>query len=1173
MPASICPKCGFNNPDGMRFCGNCGMRLSVDTAIIQPASPSVDNLSDRIGVMMGADLAERFRQAGVEAAGQRRNVTILFVDLAGFTEFASASEDEETYELVHQFINLMVKDVYKYDGMVDKMLGDGLMAIFGAPIAHENNADLAIRAAIDMQADAFHLAQEVKANLGKDVGLHIGLHSGPVVVGSLGTDLLMNYTAIGDTVNLAFRLQQAAEPGKTLVSQSVYQQTRHIVEFNQAPPMALKGISDPVQGYLVARLKDKPGPSRGIEGLRAPLIGRTAELDRLRIAQQVLITSHEGRFFLVQGEAGVGKTRLVTEFSYELEQTGVHCIIGHNYVYRRSVSYWLFMDLLYNFLGVPATAPEATLRTRLAEKVEFLLGQQAVECLPYLEYILSLKPVSADAAERLSLLDAAQLRQQVFLAVRDLLVAEARRNSLVLVFEDLQWADEASLDLMRFLMDSVRHEPLILIALTRPNSELPLRRLIEYADRLLGGRFAMIMLETLSPRQSERLFRELIDCPELPEELSVRILQYAAGNPFYLEETIRMLIDDKVIYRDGSRWYVAAKADIHTLGVPATLQGVILARYDRLSEMQRRVLQVASVIGRDFPSRLLIEVIAPSNGDSITDALVELAERGFMQRYSEISENDYRFTHALVSDAIYSTLLKGDRSELHGRVGEAIEKLYANRLEDQVELLARHYSWSHRYDRAVHYLTLAGQKAARGYANEQAKQHFDLALDLIKRVSADLDTFLQVYTGRGDVLTRMGDYPTARASYFSALRALDCMPGADLQHYVESRSSLLRKVSTIHERQGDYAQALNSLAEAQAALDEMPNPPEVERAWILNDTGWIYFRRGDLDAAEQALLHALHLVEDSTHYDLVASIYNRLGGIYYQKDQLEQAAGFVRKSLFLRQEIGDVNGVARSYNNLGLLRWKRGDWDSALDNFMRSLKLHANLGDVEGTIELHTNLGLLHLDRGNFDEAQRHLETGLAAASQIGHSYHIGLLYLHFSRLFVAHEDWARALEFCQKGLQTFSELGVTEYLVDLNTYMGLAWLGIGETGQAESCGQTALNMYNQLNAGKDSVPAEDHGRVLRLLGQVALNKKEYDKAAQCFQESETIFKAVGNQMEQGRTASARAELALLQGDPISARLFLNQARQIFRQLGARIDLHRVEALAVALTRIDPVAS
>ncbi|HEX9013285.1 MAG TPA: adenylate/guanylate cyclase domain-containing protein, partial [Anaerolineaceae bacterium] len=857
MPASICPKCGFKNPQGMRFCGNCGTRLSVITAILKPATPLTEHLSERVEAMMGADLAERFRQAGMEAAGQRRNVTILFVDLAGFTTFASETEGEDSTQLVRRFISQMVADVYKYEGMVDKIMGDGLMAIFGAPIAHENHAERAVRAAIDMQADAQRLSQEAKPGLDTKVSLPIGLHSGPVVVGSLGSDMLLNYTAIGDTVNLAFRLLESAPPGSILASQSVYQQTRHLVDYTATDPLTLKGLPDPIPGYVVVRVKEKPGPPRGIEGLSAPLIGRTAELDRLRIAQQVLITSKEGRFFMIQGEAGVGKSRLVTEFSYELEQTGVRCITGHNYVYRRSVSYSLFMDLLYSYLGLPSSTPEDTLRARLSEKTAFLLGQQAGEILPYLEYILSLKPASSEIAERMSLLDAAQLRQQVFLAVRDLFVAEARRNPLVLVFEDLQWADESSTELFRFLLDAVRQEALILVALTRPTSEPIIRRLVEHADRILGGRFSLIVLETLSPRQSERLFLELIACPELPEELSLRILQNAAGNPFYLEETVRMLVDDRVIYRQGERWVLSPEADIHRLDVPSTLQGVILARYDRLSELDRRALQVASVIGRDFPSRLLVDAIAPISREQLSGALQELTGRGFLQRFSEISENDYRFTHALVSDAIYSTLQKADRSELHGRVGESIEKLYENRLDDQVELLARHYSWSNRYERAVHFLTLAGQKAARGYANEQARQHFDLALDLLKRVSADLDTFLKVYTGRGDVLTRMGDYPTARTSYLSAMRALDSMPGADLRTYSLTRSQLLRKISVIHERQGDYAQALGSLGEAREALDEVLDPPAVDQAWILNDTGWIYFRRGDLEESEQALLDSL----------------------------------------------------------------------------------------------------------------------------------------------------------------------------------------------------------------------------------------------------------------------------------------------------------------------------
>ncbi len=289
MPALLCSKCGFNNPPGMRFCGNCGTKLEVGTAPLQLHTPQPGFSSDAIGVMMGADLLDRFRKAGLEAAGQRRNVTILFVDLSGFTDFSQHHDNEDTYVLIQQYLSLLAKDVYKYDGMVDKFMGDGLMAIFGAPIAHENSAELAIRAALDMQMDMAEFSQAVQESLGKELRLHIGLHSGPVIVGSIGSSMMMNYTAIGDTVNLAYRLEQHCPAGAILVSETTYQMTRALFDFMAVAPLVLKGIQQPVPAYRVLAAKTNPGETRGIEGLHAPLIGRDEELAQLkRITDQVL---------------------------------------------------------------------------------------------------------------------------------------------------------------------------------------------------------------------------------------------------------------------------------------------------------------------------------------------------------------------------------------------------------------------------------------------------------------------------------------------------------------------------------------------------------------------------------------------------------------------------------------------------------------------------------------------------------------------------------------------------------------------------------------------------------------------------------------------------------------------------------------------------------------------
>ncbi len=1180
MPAIRCTKCGFENPPGMRFCGNCGTRLEEPTSAPQPIEPtSLHDLPGKVGVMMGADLLERFRQAGLEAAGQRRNVTVLFADLSGFTAYSHQVDSEDAYALIQQFIGLMVKDVYKYDGMVDKFMGDGLMAIFGAPIAHENSSELAIRSAIEMQADVSRLGESMKDRLPEGLVLHVGLHSGPVVVGSIGTNMLMNYTAIGDTVNLAYRLVENAPPGTILVSEAVYQHTHPIFDFNPVEPLHLKGLPQPVSAFAVVGLRSQPGPVRGIEGMRAPMIGRDVELSLLDQIGGALAEARQSSFVFIQGEAGIGKSRLVAEFVEHMRGRGIYTLTGCSFTYRRSMSYWIFLDLLRGYLGVPTNAPEADVREKLTRKVDDLLGAHGSEVFPFLEYLFSLKTISGETSEKLRFLDAPQLRRQIFMAVRDLLVAEARRNPIVLIFEDLHWADESSLDLLEFLIEAVRQEPVMIVSISRPTPETALQKVIEQAYRSMEERFYTIQLQSLSAAQSQVLLEKLLSIQNLPVETCQEIIDHSAGNPFYLEEIIRMLIDEKIIHETETGWDLIAGANIASLGVPDTLQGLILARFDRLDEIHRRVLQVASLIGRDFNSKLLKMVLGAPGGameaeaDSaagnsydppIPEILNDLTERGFIIAQPGTSDPDYRFKHALVSDAIYGTLLKSDRSTLHGQTGEAIETLYADRIDEQIELLARHYYWSARYDRALHYLILAGQKAARGYANEQARQHFEQGLDVLKKVAHEAQQTLELYTGLGDVQAMAGEYPEARASYQSALESIT---SNDPRIFARERSNLQRKIGTTFERQGDYAQALSYLSSAQATLEYAAGPSPVEVAWIANDTGWIHFRRGNLEMAEKTFLAALNEVEDTHQYDVIASIYNRLGGVYYAKDMIDLASNYVRKSLFLRQEIGDVNAVARSYNNLGLLRWKRGDWDSALDDFMRSLILHSNLGDVEGTIELHANLGLLQIDRGNFDDAEKHLISCLESAKRIGHSYHIGLAYLHFSRLYTALEDWTKALEFCHLGLQTFNEIGALEYMVDLNTYAGMAYLGLRNVEAARQYAQEALSLFDRMNAGKTSTQAEDRGRALRLLGQVNLAEGNPEGADEALKESADIFNAIGNQIEQGRTAYARALTSLYRQDDTSARMLLNEARLIFRQLGARVDLRKVDGLTAGLTR------
>jgi len=1111
---------------------------------------------------MDPALRERFRQAGLESAGQRRNVTVLFVDIVGYTPLSEQIDNDDLYTLIQQYFAELVNAVYKYEGTVDKFTGDGLMALFGAPIAQENSEEMAVRAALDMQSGVSHLSQDVQARLGVGVRIRIGLNAGSVIVGSVGANLAMNYTAIGNTVNLASRLQTAAEPGAILVSEVVYRQTQRLFDFEVLPPLSLKGIEHPVPGFQVLGAKAKPGSVRGLEGLRAPLIGRDAELGQLRQALGALTSGKVGHLVVVTGDAGIGKSRLTEEFRALLDPDAVRVCEGHSLTYRRGVTYWVFQEVLRHLLQASPGLPEADLRARLSTHARDTLGSAAADALPYLEHLLGLTPTDMEAADRLAYLDAGQLRQQVFLAVRDLLLAEAQRWPVVLILEDLHWADEASLDLIRFLLDSIRQAPLFIYGNTRPFEVGPLAKVVAQARQLLGERCMVMTLQSLPPDVSAQLLSRLLAEPDLPQVLRDQILQRAAGNPFYLEEILRMLIDSGAIRRDGARWRLAPGVDVSTLGVPASLQDLILARFDQLPEAPRRVLQVASVIGRQFNLQLLAHLLAPWPEAELHETLDRLTERDYVLPATGQTSVDYVFRHVLVSDAIYGTLLKSRRSELHGQIGDAIEALWPDQLDKQAELLARHYTWSPRLDRALHYLLLAGQRAARGYANEQARQHFKQALALLAKVPHSTAQALQAQKGLGDVLVLAGEYQSGRACYQAAL---DLVTPAESAQFAKERGELSRKLGATFERQGDYDQALLCLAAAQTALEDSAAPLPVERAQILNDLGWTNARRGALELAERYLLQALELVEHSTQYDVIASIYNRLGGVYYQKDELSKAGLYVRKSLVLREEMGDTGAVARSYNNLGLLGWKRGDWDSALDDFQRSVELHANLGDIEGMVELHSNLGLLELDRGNVDAAREHLETSLASAQQIGHVYLVGLTHLNFSRLYVAIEDWHQAMEHSQRGLATFKEIASAEHMADLYTNAGQACLGLGNLEAARKSGEAALELIGQLDSSQPAAPSVNRASALRLLGEAARLRGDYETAAGMLTESADIFAALGNQVEQGRSTVALAQLAAARGDRAGARVRLNEARLIFRQLGARLDLRKLETLTASL--------
>jgi predicted ATPase/class 3 adenylate cyclase len=1090
--------------------------------------------------------------------GQRRNVTVLFADLSNSTQLSEKVDSEDLYEIIQRFLKLLANSVHKFEGTVDKFTGDGLMALFGAPMAYENNAERAVLAAMDMQAGLSELNKDLTPQYGFNLKMHVGLNSGTVILGNVGSDQTMEFTAIGEMVNLAQRLESAAGPGEILVSENVYRQTRSLFTYEQQQELKIKGIGHSINGYKLIGKRSETRSLRGFDDLRAIMVGRDAELQKILGAVHSLVERNSGSFVLIRGEAGIGKTRLVNELIARVKDKFINITQGLNVSYRRSSPYWVFQECLRQYLGVTSDTTEPQIREKLSKQVMGVLGPQAQDVLPYLEHLMSLTPADPSLPERLSYFTADQLRQQIFIAFRNWLVAEAQYCPIILVLEDLHWADDASLELLLFLMDAVRTNPILICGITRIwDSEL-LTQINNRAQNMLGSQYQGIELKSLPPAQNKQLFHQLLTFPDLPPTFQNEILSRSDGVPFYLEEILRMLIDDGVITQVQGSWQLNPEAENTIHGVPDNIQALILARFDHLDPLGKQVLQAASAIGQTFSLPVLSDVLEESP-DNLQENLDELVDKAFLEKRDGEPASEYSFRHVLTSEAIYSTLLRRDTRDLHERIGLAIEKRYRERINEHIYSLARHYSLSSKDDKALHYLFLAGEAAARNHLSAQARNYYEQALDINNRTPGAPKQVGRIYTGLGDVLVWIGEYENARRYYDDALNLIEPEDNSQTRQFI----ALHRKISTTFERQGDFDQAVSQLDAAQQLISQLTDPLPFEAAKNFSNIGWINFRRGDLDAAEENLTKALSLVENSTQYDVIASIYNRLGGVFYQKDDLNQSGYYVRKSLVLREEIGDYGAIARCYNNLGLLAWKLGDWDEALDDFTRSIDLTKNLNDIEATIFLHNNIGLLQTDKGNLETAREHLSESLTISQQVGHVALEGETYLHYSRYWLAAHGWEKSLFYCQRALEIFEEIGSPDRLVDLNVSMGEAWFGLGEIDKANQAGQKALGIVDVHSGTR--LPSEGYARVLRLIGNIQRVQGEYDHARRNLLTSRDQFIEIKNQLELGRTYHG---LALLEKDLenfAKARIHAREAGHLFRKLGAKLDENRVDSLRDAL--------
>lgn len=1063
----------------------CGHRVEAGDA---PAAADPDA---GLRKLIPRELLSKLESAAVTGAmqGERRTVTMLFCDVQGSTTAAEQLDPEEWAEIMNGAFEHLIAPVYRYEGTLARLMGDAILAFFGAPIGHEDDPERAVRAGLEILEAIGPYCSEITRKWNVSFDVRVGINTGLVVVGAVGSDLRVEYTAMGDAVNVAARMEQTAAPGTVQISESTRALTAKLFEFESLGAIDVKGRSEPVEAHRVVRALPRPDNIRGIEGLEAAMVGRDSELERIRGSLEA-VAGGQGRIVSVQAEAGLGKSRLVAEARAALDSTGaaVRWVTGRALSYETNVPFAPAERLIRQIVGVPEDADAGALWRAIDEATRDVLPGRFVEVAPFIGALFG-ATVPTDLRSKVDYLEPGRLRGEAFRAIGELLAAMAEETPIVAVFEDLHWADSASIDLAADLLGLTEHAPLGLVLVFRPRRNEPSWEVHEAAARDHGYAYEAIELNPLELDEARSLVSALLNIDGLPDRVRELILSKSEGNPYFLEEVIKSLIDRGVLVHSDDRW--VATSEIVTISVPDTLSAVITTRLDSLDDPARRVAQAASVLGREFRYDELAAVL--DDLTRIDEGLVRLQRREILRETARIPKRRYRFRHALMQQAVYDTVLLRRRTEIHATMADFLERLHPERVED----IADHHLAARRPERALPHLVEAGSRALSTFALPEAIHRFETALEILDgQEHADGNSLRVVLEGVGRAKEMRFDFEGAAAAY------------ARLRQEGQARGDLAMGLS------GRNKSALISgmmFADTEAALDEL----------------------AATEAAARAASEGEGLAEACMYQCFLRTA----------RGEFDQVEFYMAELMSLGERLHDTEtmlfGMVHLANTL-MLATKA---DLAIERGEKALAKAEEYGNLRYQAEILTNgLPFAHLQRGEVEAALAYVERGLEIATQIGHHISESFAAIIQGKVAMSQGYYADALGLFRRAEAAAQATGMPAFITLGRCVTGTCYSAIGGPYV-----QQATEIHAETLELSDQPMGDQMGAwVWSEIGHCALHGGDVDSAEELFHRA-IDHRTIAMYISRPEALQGLVEVALARGQFEEAQARLDELRDYVR--------------------------